>query len=343
MEDDFQIIEMKVPGGDDIEDIDDNDLGTDSENETGGIVAVSDLNSLKKEVNSHLSELKLQKQQNMREYQSLAQLKSDLKGKLETLDKLIKQHSDSINSIKAQASHYNKVSDAMKKEMIELQDLRKLSENEQNEVKADRDKLNRQLDHFKKDVGQLDDILSKLSVVPDYVTRNKDLNEKLNSFYNETNGMQKEVSKLEDLRDKQKDLIKQAKMNLEAMRSDHIAECLRELDKTQAYSCKECGTHIALEKDIESRCYQVGQGTFTEKKRGYLFKTGFNLELGATKTENFTTGSYEIAWVSCVKCRQSMGWKYLSADNLNNTSKVDKYCLSRYSLHSPQETNDSQS
>lgn len=110
-----------------------------------------------------------------------------------------------------------------------------------------------------------------------------------------------------------------------------------------AYSCKDCGTHIAIESDIESRCYQVGQGSFAEKKRGYLFKTAANLKLGATKTENFTTGSYKIAWVSCVKCQQSMGWKYLSADNPNNTAKVNKFCLARYSLQSPQERKESQS
>ena len=116
---------------------------------------------------------------------------------------------------------------------------------------------------------------------------------------------------------------------------------MREFDKSVAYSCKDCGTHIAIESDIESRCYQVGQGAFNEKKRGFLFKTATNLELGATKTENFTTGSYKIAWVTCVKCKQSIGWKYLSADDQNNNAKVNKFCLARYSLHSPQERNKS--
>jgi len=92
-----------------------------------------------------------------------------------------------------------------------------------------------------------------------------------------------------------------------------------------------------LESDIINRCYQVGQGPFTEKKRGYLFNTAINLTFGPVKTDIFTTGSYDTSWVNCIKCGISMGWKYLSASNENNASKVGKYCLSRHNLTSPQE------
>ena len=109
------------------------------------------------------------------------------------------------------------------------------------------------------------------------------------------------------------------------------------LDKSKSFACKECNTDIALKEDIESKCYQVGQGQFTEKKRGYLFQNAVNTILGATKTENFTTGSYQISWVSCAKCQTQMGWKYISADNANNSSKVGKFCLARYSLTSPED------
>merc|ERR1719189_1592448 len=131
-------------------------------------------------------------------------------------------------------------------------------------------------------------------------------------------------------------MVAQCKVNIETMASKQ-KDCLVTLESGSSFECKECGTDIALKEDIESKCYQVGQGQFTEKKRGYLFKNAVNTTLGATKTENFTTGSYQISWVSCSKCATQMGWKYISADNASNSSKVGKFCLARYSLTSPED------
>ncbi|ETO14033.1 fad NAD binding oxidoreductase [Reticulomyxa filosa] len=113
----------------------------------------------------------------------------------------------------------------------------------------------------------------------------------------------------------------------------------KELDSSQCYACKECGTHIGLDSDVLNRSYQVGQGAFSEKTRGYLFSNAVNLIFGPTKTENFTSGSYDISNVTCAKCGLSMGWKYLTASNDNNNTKVGKFCLARYNLTSPQERN----
>jgi len=115
---------------------------------------------------------------------------------------------------------------------------------------------------------------------------------------------------------------------------------LIKLDKTQCYSCKACGTHIGLESEILNRCYQVGQGPFTEEKRGYLFNNAVNLNFAVAKLESFTTGSYNISTTSCAKCGVSLGWKYISASDDKNASKLGKYCLARCSLTSPQERND---
>jgi hypothetical protein len=112
------------------------------------------------------------------------------------------------------------------------------------------------------------------------------------------------------------------------------------LPKDEAYSCKKCGTHIGLEQDVESRCYQVGQGQFTEKKRGYLFANGVNLTMDEQKRENFTTGAYDICWVRCAQCCEQLGWKYIHACNSNNCAKEGKFCLARYYLLSPAERND---
>merc|ERR1719336_2505579 len=95
---------------------------------------------------------------------------------------------------------------------------------------------------------------------------------------------------------------------------------------------------VNLEKDVESRSYQVGQGTFTEKKRGYLFTHAVNLHEGQRKEETFTTGVYEVRYVSCKKCKTQMGWRYLKSDNELGVSKINKYCLGRYLLRSPEES-----
>lgn len=160
--------------------------------------------------------------------------------------------------------------------------------------------------------------------------------DELNKFYNDTSSIEAELNKLKSLRIQQQEMINNIKINIETINSNQ-RDCLMSLDKSKAFSCKECNTDIALKDDIESKCYQVGQGQFTEKKRGYLFENAVNTVLGSTKTENFTTGSYQISWVSCAKCQTQMGWKYISADNPNNASKVGKYCLARYSLTSPED------
>jgi len=183
---------------------------------------------------------------------------------------------------------------------------------------------------------ELKALLDSMSSVPSNVQKSSELIGKLNRFYSETSSVEEELDRLKSLRLQQQEMINQCKINIETMNSKH-RDCLMSLDKSKSFACKECGTDIGLKEDIESKCYQVGQGQFTEKKRGYLFQSAVNTVLGATKTENFTTGSYQISWVSCAKCQTQMGWKYISADNTSNASKVGKFCLARYSLTSPED------
>jgi len=130
------------------------------------------------------------------------------------------------------------------------------------------------------------------------------------------------------------------KMLAPSNESTNVTSNLKELDLTQCYGCKNCNTHIALENEIINRCHQVGQGSFTEQKRGFLFSNAYNLTFGVTKTEKFTTGSYDISPVCCCHCGVSLGWKYLTSSNENNKFKVGKFCLARYSLTSPKDRGD---
>jgi len=234
----------------------------------------------------------------------------------------------------------------MKKEIENLKNLRLSIEEEKKKFKIDLEKFENEKKEYEKTYNEIKNIITKLNdnkiEVHSFKNEN-DVYQQLNHLLNNNNHndqIQQEVARIRQLRQQQQDLINQAKIHIESLQSAHNANLLTKLDVTQVYCCKDCGTHIALEPDVESRCYQVGQGAFSEKKRGYLFKNAYNIILGATKVENFTTGAYTIAWVSCVKCQQQIGWKYISADNPNNTSKVGKFCLARYSLVSPQESKD---
>merc|ERR1711971_1516267 len=183
---------------------------------------------------------------------------------------------------------------------------------------------------------ELSALLKSMHSAPTNIAKSQQLVAELRKFYGETASIEAEVEKLKSLRVQQEELIKECKVNIETMASNQ-RDCLVALESSQSFECKECGTDIGLKEDVESKCYQVGQGQFTEKKRGYLFRNAVNTVLGATKTENFTTGSYQISWVSCKKCTTQMGWKYICADNTTNSSKVGMFCLALFSWTSPED------
>jgi len=199
-----------------------------------------------------------------------------------------------------------------------------------------RSSLDAQQKAFAAQKAELSTMLQSMQSVPDSVSRGKTLVEQLGAFFAETKSVEAELQKLKELRVRQEEMVTQCKVDIETINSRQ-RDCLVSLDQSKAFSCKECGTDIALKCDIESKCYQVGQGTFTEKKRGYLFTNAVNMVLGKGKTENFTTGSYQIAWAKCAKCQAQMGWKYISAESTTNTSKEGKFCLARHGLTSPED------
>jgi len=242
-------------------------------------------------------------------------LKRDLQSQRQGVSQLIDQ-------LKQQHLANTQLQSQLKQQLKEVHDLKTSLSNEQSQFAGQRQELSK--------------LLESMACAPSNVSKSNHLVAELRKFYSETANIEAEMTKLKSLRIKQEELIKDCKINIETMASKQ-RDCLVALDSSSSFECKECGTDIALKEDIESKCYQVGQGQFTEKKRGYLFENAVNTVLGATKTENFTTGSYQISWVSCKKCSAQMGWKYISADNPNNTTKVGKYCLARYSLTSPED------
>lgn len=250
-----------------------------------------------------------------KEIKEVQELKKHLKSQCIESSKLIKK-------LKEQTTTNNQLQSQLKQEIKQINDIK--------------NELNAEKQEFMAQKQELIQLVQSMSAAPQNITKSNNLINELNKFYNDTSSIQSELNKLKNLRIQQEEMIKSCKINIETINSNQ-RDCLMSLDKSKSFACKECNTDIALKDDIESKCYQVGQGQFTEKKRGYLFSNAVNCVLGTTKTENFTTGSYQISWVSCAKCSNQMGWKYISADNPNNTSKVNKYCLARYSLTSPED------
>jgi len=261
---------------------------------------------------------------------------NDELGAISDLNKEMKEVQELKKHLKCQCIESSKLIKKLKDQNQRNSELEKELKHElkqMNELKAS---FNKEKQEFIQQKQEMRKLLDSASSLPSNAQKANDLISELTAFYNDTSSIEAEVNKLKLLRSQQQEMINQCKVNIETINSRQ-RECLISLEKSKSFTCKECETDIALKEDIESKCYQVGQGQFTEKKRGYLFRNAVNTVLGATKTENFTTGSYQISWVSCVKCQTQMGWKYLSADSPNNSSKVGKYCLARYSLSSPED------
>jgi len=257
-------------------------------------------------------------------------------GAISNLNKEIKEVQDLKKHLQSQSSETSKLLSKLKQQYATNNQLQSQLKQQLKEVHDLKVSLTDQQSQFTAQKQELSKLLESMACAPTNIAKSNHLVGELRKFYTETASIEQEVTKLKSLRAQQEELIKECKINIETMASNQ-RDCLVTLDSSKSFECKECGTDIAVKEDIESKCYQVGQGQFTEKKRGYLFQNAVNTVLGATKTENFTTGSYQISWVSCKKCSAQMGWKYISADNPNNTTKVGKYCLARYSLTSPED------
>jgi len=255
---------------------------------------------------------------------------------ISNINKEMKEVQELKKQLKAQCIESSKLMKQLNAQNVKNNELSTRLKNELKQLKDVKGALHKEKQEFIDQKAELKRLLNSMSSVPSNVQKSSELITKLNKFYADTSSVEEELEKLKSLRVAQQDMINECKINIETMSSKQ-RDCLMSLDKSKSFACKECNTDIGLKEDIESKCYQVGQGQFTEKKRGYLFQTAVNTVLGKMKTENFTTGSYQISWVSCAKCSTQMGWKYISADNETNSSKVGKYCLARYSLTSPED------
>jgi len=253
----------------------------------------------------------MKKKKLINERKEVLKLKAELLLSKNELNALNKETKSKLNQLTKQINEQKALNNKIKLELKEINNEKLQLKEEKTHLKLEKQELKKQIQENKK-------LLSKYNQLP---------YDDLSTKYNKLEKLIKENAK---------------KTPSEGVNVKEIREIvyLDTLDSRHAYNCKKCDCNIGLDSNIESRCYQVGQGTFTEKKRGYLFSDATNLHCGDKKIENFTTGSYTISWVSCKKCGTSMGWKYIDAQSTENNAKVGKYCLSRHELTSPQDRNE---
>ncbi|GFQ02511.1 protein yippee-like [Phtheirospermum japonicum] len=89
------------------------------------------------------------------------------------------------------------------------------------------------------------------------------------------------------------------------------------------YSCKHCGTHLALSDDIVSKSFHCRHG------KAYLFNKVVNVTHGEKEERQMMTGSHIVEDLFCVKCGSIVGWKYETAQERSQKYKEGKSVLER--------------
>ncbi|KAI3458540.1 hypothetical protein Pfo_015203 [Paulownia fortunei] len=99
------------------------------------------------------------------------------------------------------------------------------------------------------------------------------------------------------------------------------------------YSCKHCGTHLALSDDIMSKSFHCRHG------KAYLFSKVVNVTLGEKEERVMMTGSHTVADIFCVQCGSIVGWKYEIAYEKSQKYKEGKSVLERFKISGPDGSN----
>ncbi|KZV31409.1 hypothetical protein F511_05513 [Dorcoceras hygrometricum] len=99
----------------------------------------------------------------------------------------------------------------------------------------------------------------------------------------------------------------------------------------EAYSCKHCQTHLALDNDIISKAFRCTRG------KAYLFDKVVNVTVGEREERMMYTGLHTVVDVFCVGCGSIVGWKYEVANERNQKYKEGKFILERFKVVGPDE------
>ncbi|CAI9762225.1 unnamed protein product [Fraxinus pennsylvanica] len=95
------------------------------------------------------------------------------------------------------------------------------------------------------------------------------------------------------------------------------------------YSCKHCGTHLALTEDVISKSFQSRHG------KAYLFNKVVNVTFGEKEERAMMTGLHTVVDIFCVQCGSIIGWKYETAHEKSQKYKEGKSVLERFQISGP--------
>ncbi|XP_073017173.1 protein yippee-like isoform X1 [Primulina eburnea] len=95
------------------------------------------------------------------------------------------------------------------------------------------------------------------------------------------------------------------------------------------YSCKHCGTHLALSEDIMSKSFHCRHG------KAYLFDKVVNVTFGEREERLMTTGMHIAADIFCALCGSLVGWNYETAQEKSQKYKEGKSVLERFKICGP--------
>ncbi|KAL3838089.1 hypothetical protein ACJIZ3_022680 [Penstemon smallii] len=101
----------------------------------------------------------------------------------------------------------------------------------------------------------------------------------------------------------------------------------------RVYSCRHCGTHLALTQDIASKSFHCRHG------KAYLFNKVVNVTLGETDERVMMTGLHTVADIFCTRCGSIVGWKYETAHEKSQKYKEGKSVLDRHKISGPDGSN----
>nr|GMD57642.1 protein yippee-like [Ipomoea batatas] len=101
----------------------------------------------------------------------------------------------------------------------------------------------------------------------------------------------------------------------------------------KVYSCKHCGTHLAVSEDILSKAFQCRHG------KAYLFNKVVNVTSGKNEDRMMTTGLHTVADIFCVRCGSIVGWKYETAYEKDQKYKEGRSVLERFKISGPEGNN----
>ncbi|CAH2077745.1 unnamed protein product [Thlaspi arvense] len=92
------------------------------------------------------------------------------------------------------------------------------------------------------------------------------------------------------------------------------------------YFCRNCENPLALGEDLISKKFVGASGP------AFMFSHAMNVVVGPKIGRKLITGSYVVADVTCSKCGETLGWKYVETFDLKQRYKEGMFVIEKLKL-----------